>query len=294
MTIDEMKRLKKERSLTNAMIAKMTELPQSTVQKIFSGETKHPRFETLTALENVFHSLDVRVLQENTSLPWYGGDTDPDTSHTYTYHPIRAQMIAEPYQTYGTSALKNPGPFTVEDWRMLPDGERAELIDGQLIYMASPSITHQLIAGEIHRQIANFIYDHDGSCMPGIAPLGVQLDCDELTMVEPDVLVVCDPEKVEGRDVYGAPDFILEVLSPTTAKKDIFTKTEKYRNAGVREYWIIDPENALLQVFPYGFDEDAEDYDMTAPVPLRIFGGELKIDFTRILQWIEKNRKRSE
>ena len=291
MTIEEMKRLKKERSLTNAMIAKMTELPQSTVQKIFSGETKHPRYETLTALENVFHSLDVRVLQENTSLPWYGKDAEQAAGQTYTYRPIRAQMIAEPYQTYGTSALSNPGPFTVEDWEKLPDGERAELIDGQLIYMATPTVTHQLIAGEVHRQIANFIYDHDGSCMPGIAPLGVQLDCDNRTMVEPDVLVVCDPEKAEGRNVYGAPDFILEVLSPTTAKKDIFTKAEKYRNAGVREYWIIDPENALLRVFPYGFDEDVTDYDMKSPVPLRIYGGKLKIDFSRILQWIEKARK---
>lgn len=291
MTIEEMKRIKKERGLTNAMIAEMAEIPKSTVQKVFTGETKHPRFETLHALECVFHSLDVRVLAETASLPWYGPEKEMPSETLYSIHPTRAQMVAEPGISYGTSALQNPGPFTVEDWRMLPDGERAELIDGQLIYMESPSVTHQLIAGEIYRQIANFIYDHDGTCMPGIAPLGVQLDCDDRTMVEPDVMVVCDPRKVEGRNIYGAPDFVLEVLSPSTAKKDIFTKTAKYHFAGVREYWIIDPENATLQVMPFGFDEDISTLDMTEPVPLRIFGGKLLIDFRRILQWIEKNQR---
>ena len=291
MTIEEMKRLKKERGLTNEMVAQMARLPRSTVQKVFSGETKHPRFETLHALECVFHSLDVRVLQETASLPWYDSGKEDRAGTVYSFRPTKAQVVAEPTFSYGTSALQNPGPFTVEDWKMLPDGERAELIDGQLIYMESPTVTHQLIAGEVYRQIANYIYDHDGSCVPAIAPLGVQLDCDDRTMVEPDAMVVCDPEKTEGRYVYGAPDFVLEVLSPSTAKKDIFTKTAKYHFAGVREYWIIDPQNCELRVMPFGFDEDIATYDMTEPVPLRIFGGKLLIDFRRICQWIEKNKR---
>lgn len=292
MTVEQMKKIKKERGLTNAMIAEMTELPLSTVQKIFSGETKHPRFDTLTALEDVFHSLDVRILKEDASLPWYDASSAKDKKETsgtyYDYRPIRAQMVTEPSFNYGTSALSNPGPFTVEDWHRLPDGERAELIDGQLIYMATPSRIHQLIAGEIHRQIANFIYDHDGTCMPGIAPMGVQLDCDDKTMVLPDVLVVCDPEKTKGRDVFGAPDFVLEVLSPTTAKKDLFTKSEKYRHAGVREYWILDPTAGTLDVRAYGFYDADSLYDMTSPVPVRIFEGKLSIDFKRILKWVEE------
>lgn len=289
MTIDEMRQIKKERGLTNAMIAEMAELPLSTVQKIFTGETRHPRFETRTALENVFHSLDIRILRENTNLPWYGKEEKPVSY--YDYRPMRAQMVAEPSWNYGTSALNNPGPFTIEDYRMIPDGERAELIDGQLIYMETPSKTHQLIAGEIHRQIANFIYDNDGTCMPGIAPFAVQLDCDDKTMVEPDVMVVCDPEKTKGRDVYGAPDFILEVLSPTTRKKDIFTKSEKYRRAGVREYWLLDPMEGTLDIRPYGFPAEPRISDMKEPEPLAIFGGQLRIDFKRILRWIEEDRE---
>ena len=260
MTIEEMKQIKKERGLTNAMIAEMTELPLSTVQKVFSGETKHPRFETLTALEDVFR-------------------------------PTHAQIVAEPAWNYGTSTLSNPGPFTIEDYYRIPDGERAELIDGQLVYMERPSWTHQLIVGEVYRQIANYIYDNDLPCMPGIARMSVQLDCDEKTMVQPDVLVVCDPEKTKGRDVYGAPDFVLEVLSPTTQKKDIFTKSEKYRLAGVREYWMLDPVEGTLDIRPYGFQEEFKTTDMTKPEPLRIFGGKLLIDFKRALQWITEDRE---
>ena len=292
MTIEEMKQKKKERGLTNAMIADMTELPLSTVQKVFSGETKHPRYETLTALERVFHSLDVRILKGNTSLPWYNGEKNAESS--YSYRPIRAQLVAEPAWNYGTSALSNPGPFTIEDYFLIPDEERVELIDGQLIYMETPTRTHQLIAGDIYRQIANFIYDNNGTCMPGIAPMGVQLDCDDRTMVQPDVLVVCDPEKTKGRDVYGAPDFVLEVLSPTTQKKDIFTKSEKYLRAGVREYWLLDPVSGLLDIRPYGFPEEPSVSDMTKPEPLRIFGGKLLIDFRRTLQWIEEERRFAE
>ena len=291
MTVGEMRKLKKDRSLTNAQIAEMAGLPLRTVQKVFSGETKHPRYDTLTALQTAFSALDIRILEEDTPLPWYHSETPETRKSYYNYRPMQVQMVSEPAWNYGTLALQNPGPFTIDDYHNLPDGERAELIDGQLIYMETPSRIHQLIAGEIHRQIANFIYDNDGDCMPGIAPMGVQLDCDEKTMVEPDVLVVCDPEKVKGRDVYGAPDFVLEVLSPSTSKKDFYTKSEKYRLAGVREYWILDPLAGGLDVRPYGFSEDPVFYDMTEPVPLRICGGRLKIDFKRILPWIAEHRQ---
>ena len=291
MNIEDMRKLKKERSLTNAMIAEMAELPLRTVQKIFSGETKHPRYETLSALETVFRALDIKILEEDTPLPWYGEDNAAVKKDHYSFRPMDIQMVAEPAWNYGTSALQNPGPFTIDDYHHLPDGERAELIDGQLIYMETPTRIHQLIAGEIHRQIANYIYDNERNDMPGISRMGVQLDCDEKTMIVPDVLVVCDPEKVKGRDVFGAPDFVLEVLSPTTSKKDFYTKSEKYRRAGVREYWILDPLAGVLDVQPYGFSEEPALYDMKEPVEVRIYGGKLKIDFKRILPWIEEDRE---
>ena len=291
MTVEEMRRIKKERSLTNAMIAEMAELPLRTVQKVFSGETKHPRFDTLSALENVFRTLDPRVLKEDVLFSWHQMEKHETQKSYYDNPPADVQVVTESRQNYGTSTLRSPGPFTVDDYHRLPDGERAELIDGQLLYMEFPSRIHQLIAGEVYRQIGNYIYDNDINYMPGVSQMCVQLDCDDKTMVQPDVLVVCDPEKAKGRDVFGAPDFVLEVLSPTTAKKDIFTKSEKYRLAGVREYWILDPLAGTLDVRLYGFPEEDVIYDMTEPVALRIFEGKLRIDFKRILAWIEDNRR---
>ena len=271
MTIEDMRKLKKELSLTNAMIAEMAKLPLRTIQKIFSGETKHPRYDTLSALETVFRALDIKILEKDTPLPWYGEDNAAVKKDHYSFRPMDIQTVAEPAWNYGTSALQNPGPFTIDDYHHLPDGERAELIDGQLIYMETPTRIHQLIAGEIHRQIANYIYDNERNDMPGISRMGVQLDRDEKTMVVPDVLVVCDPEKVKGRDVFGAPDFVLEVLSPTTS--------------------ILDPLAGVLDVQPYGFAEEPALYDMKEPVEVRIYGGKLKIDFKRILPWIEEDRE---
>ena len=106
--------------------------------------------------------------------------------------------------------------------------------------------------------------------MPIASPIDVQLNCDDKTMVQPDVLVVCDREKVIRRCIYGAPDFIIEILSLTSRKKDMFTKLAKYKEAGVREYWLVDP---LI----YGFD---------SKVPVMIFGGECEIDFAEIYEYI--------
>ena len=291
MNIEEMRQIRTERNLSYMKIAEMAQLPLSTVHNYFSGRTKHPRQETKDALDQVFSTLDLRILKEDTDLPWYHNDTSYLKPEHYEFQPMRSQLVAEPGWNYGTSALSFPGPFTVDDWMALPEGERAELIDGYLFYMNTPAILHQLIAGDVHRQIANFIYDRGGKCMPGIAPLGVQLDCDDKTMVEPDVMIVCDPEKVKGRTVYGAPDFVLEVLSPSTAKKDIFTKSEKYRRAGVREYWMIDPVNAFLDIRPYGIPGEPQINDMTSPVPVGIYEGKLEIDFSRVLEWIEQFRE---
>ena len=89
----------------------------------------------------------------------------------------------------------------------LPDEQRVELIDGYFYDMASPTFGHQSIGGEIHRQIANYIMEHGGNCRPFIAPVDVQLDCDERTMVQPDVGIVCDTSKIKRFGIYGAPDF---------------------------------------------------------------------------------------
>lgn len=180
------------------------------------------------------------------------------------------------------------GYYTVDDYFALPDEQRVELIDGYFYDMASPTGIHQLAAGEIHRQIANFIMERGGSCIPFIAPLDVQLDCDERTMVQPDVIILCDESKLKNGRIFGAPDFLLEVISPSTKKKDYTIKMSKYMNAGVREYWIFNPYQKQLLIFGFEKEDCPMICGLDKPVPVGIYDGALEISFENINQWIEK------
>ena len=132
--------------------------------------------------------------------------------------------------------------YTYADYVTWPGDERWELIDGVPYAMSpAPTIGHQRIAGEIHRQLANFLKGKP--CEAFIAPVDVRLnaDNDDDIVVQPDVLVVCDKNKLDGKCCNGAPDFVVEILSPSTADHDRVNKFQVYVAAGVREYWIVDP-----------------------------------------------------
>ena len=135
--------------------------------------------------------------------------------------------------------------YTYKDYRSWGEDVRCELIDGMPYMLAAPSLRHQWIAGKIYRQIDTFL---DGKpCRAFIAPTDVRLfheqDESDRTVVQPDVLVVCDDSKLsDGRSCRGAPDFIVEVVSEGSVKKDFVTKKDKYEKAGVREYWAVDEE----------------------------------------------------
>lgn len=251
MTIQEMQEKKKERGYTYAQMADLSGVPLGTIQKIFSGETTNPRYDTLQALEELF--------AENNE-------------------------VREEAAYY----FEQDGRYTLDDYYALPDDLRVELIDGKFFVMNSPTFGHQSIGGEIHRQIANFIMDNHGSCRPFIAPVDVQLDCDNKTMVQPDVGIICDSSKIKRFGIYGAPDFLVEVISPSTKKKDYTLKVSKYAEAGVREYWIID--SALQKVLVYFFEGDISPviYGLGQPIPVGIYNGALTIDFSNIAKWVEE------
>ena len=199
--------------------------------------------------------------------------------------PVGAHMVRETV-AYTAKPLK-PGQYTIEDYYALPDEQRVELIDGVFYDMAAPTTVHQLIAGEVYRQIANFVLDKGGACTTLISPVDVQLDCDEKTMVQPDVVIVCDKDKIIRRCVYGAPDFVLEVISPSTRRKDYTKKLSKYIEAGVREYWILDPYQKKLLVYQFESEVYPQILGLEAPVPVGIYNGELMIDMKHILGWVE-------
>ena len=151
-------------------------------------------------------------------------------------------------------ALSKDKRYTYADYLQWPDDARYELIDGEAFLMApAPLVEHQEVAGEVYRQLANQL---DGqSCRPYIAPVDVRLPrADEAdaaidTVVQPDVLVVCDQAKIDRRGVRGAPDWVLEVLSPSTAAHDQIAKRRTYERAGVREYWLVHPGDRTLTVY---------------------------------------------
>ena len=138
--------------------------------------------------------------------------------------------------------VKKQGEYTLEDYYAIPDERRVELIDGEIFDMAAPSALHQMILGELHvlfRQCAN---EHGHPCRVFLSPCDVRLDNDDKTMVQPDLFVLCREFDIQNRCIDGAPDLTVEILSDSTRSKDMLLKTWKYKNAGVKEYWIIDPK----------------------------------------------------
>jgi len=150
--------------------------------------------------------------------------------------------------------------FTYRDYRQWPDDERWELIDGVAYNMcAAPTTYHQTIAFELGRKIADFLDEKECTVFP--VPVDVfffrlnEQDEDDVdTVVQPDVTVVCDKAKIRPRGIWGAPDFVVEILSPSTSRKDLSEKFALYQRFGVKEYWVIDPPGRWLQQYLLGDD----------------------------------------
>ena len=169
-------------------------------------------------------------------------------------------------------ALRKEEIYTIDDIYALPDGERAELIDGKIYYMAPPSRTHQRISGKLYQTIANYIDSKGGKCEIYAAPFAVFLNDDDINYLEPDISVICDQSKLDDKGCHGAPDWVIEVVSPSSKPRDYMAKLFKYRNAGVMEYWIIDPDKQMTMV--YGFEKDiVEQYNFGEDVPSGIYEG---------------------
>lgn len=139
--------------------------------------------------------------------------------------------------------------YTEIDYYNLPEDIRAELIDGKIYYLAAPSRIHQEILSELHAAIHQYIKSKNGSCKVYPAPFAVQLWKDRKTIVEPDISVICDPNKLTDRGCTGAPDWIIEIVSPGNSSHDYIRKLNLYAEAGVREYWIVNPMNQSIYVY---------------------------------------------
>ena len=144
--------------------------------------------------------------------------------------------------------------YTIDDIYALPDGERAELIDGQIYMMGTPSRIHQKLVGQLSRIIGNYIESNHGSCEIYPAPFAVFIKKDDKNYVEPDISVICDKNKLSDRGCEGAPDFIIEIVSPSSRRMDYYKKCALDAESGVREYWIVDPEKQRTMIYRYEDD----------------------------------------
>ena len=170
--------------------------------------------------------------------------------------------------------------YTIDDIYALPEGERAELIDGHIYYMAPPNRTHQKISMELSARILEYIRSHKGKCEVYAAPFAVYLDDTTSTYVEPDISVICDPDKLDDQGCNGAPDWIIEIVSSGSRRMDYYTKLFKYRTAGVREYWIVDPDKKRITVYDLEHG-DIDEYSFSDTINVGIYP-DLCIDFNNI------------
>ena len=159
----------------------------------------------------------------------------------------------------GPVALKREERFTYGDYLTWDDDERWEIIDGVPYDMSpAPAPTHQLILGELYLQFSLWLKGKP--CRLFLAPFDVRLpeagesDDQVETVVQPDLSIICDSTKLDKAGCRGAPDLVVEILSPATARKDLTVKFAKYERAGVREYWIVDPEGKTVRIFILGED----------------------------------------
>ncbi|MCD7832577.1 MAG: Uma2 family endonuclease [Lachnospiraceae bacterium] len=220
--------------------------------------------------------------------PFEQGKEEKQLLYDETENDPGKDMIGERAFSY---AWKHQGDYTLEDYYALPDDQRSELIDGVIYNMSAPTITHQIAVSQIVRQLADYVDTQKGSCLVLPSPMDVQLDCDERTMLQPDVVVVCDWNKVTDRCVYGAPDLVMEILSPSTERKDQIVKTEKYRKAGVREYWMIDIERKRVVVHDFSGNHSPVIYDADQGIPVQIFDRNCLIEFGEIFVKVKRLRE---
>ncbi|MDO4804130.1 MAG: Uma2 family endonuclease [Lachnospiraceae bacterium] len=296
MVIEELQVRKHKLGLTNEMISEASGVPLSTVQKIFGGVTKAPRKLTLVAIEKALRAEEERLFRhdrhsgedDNKAHENREGETEK-THRSYSYEGMSyeagaveaSSILCEPVVNYNAAAKERK--YTLDDYYALPDDRRVELIDGVIYDMAAPSSTHQRILGDLHLLFRECSDQHGMPCEVFLSPFDVRLDRDNYTMVQPDLVVICGEFDVDGSIRYeGAPDLTVEILSPSSRMKDQILKLYKYQNAGVREYWIIDPKHRTVAVHYFEEDYAVKIYDFESEIPVGISEGECVIDFSRV------------
>jgi Uma2 family endonuclease len=253
MEVELLKRLKKLQKLTNEELARKSGVPVGTLNKIFSGATESPRHETMIAIAEALN-----------------------------YRPFEAEVsnIDALREALSYDAKRK---YTVDDYYNLPGDVRAELIDGSFFFMEAPSANHQILIMELGFRLKSYIKEQGTSCRVFLSPFDAKPDEDNMTIVQPDVMVICNKDKVNQKRIEGAPDLIIEISSPASSRLDYIKKLNKYLDTGVREYWIVDPEKERVTVYRFQVEDNPLIYTFMDQIPVGIFEN-LLIDFKEIVQ----------
>ena len=171
--------------------------------------------------------------------------------------------------------------ITLEQYEALPEDKRVEVFDDVVYDMASPSQEHQIISMELSTMLNTYIKTKKGSCRVFHAPFDVKLSEQPLTIVQPDLMIICDKDKLDGKRCNGAPDFIIEIVSPSNPADDYIRKLYYYKNAGVREYWIVDPRKKTITVNYFEKDMLNIQYSFDSIIKVNIYE-DLLINFSEI------------
>jgi len=218
---------------------------------------------------------------------------EEEKTKAYESPPEKPSIVEEPFVMYGTLELDEFKRYTYADYMTWLDDKRRELINGFIHLMLAPIRRHARVSVKVFRAIDNFIELKQGKCHVYYAPFDVRLpmqgslDDDKIyNVVQPDICVVCDRSKLDDKGCIGAPDLIVEVLSPSTLKYDWNYKFNLYEAAGVREYWIVDPKAKVVYVFllqPDGKYDLGTVYESDRKAPVYILPG-LEMDINILFQ----------
>jgi Uma2 family endonuclease len=217
--------------------------------------------------------------------------TKKKNQQKYEQAPEQPTIVEEPFIKYPALDLDESKRYTYADYLTWFDDVRRELIDGFIRLMSAPVRIHQTISSKINFLLNLFVRKRKGKCKIYYAPFDVRFPKNGETaddkiydVVQPDICVICDLSKLDDKGCIGAPDLIVEILSPSTSKHDKETKFNLYEKFGVREYWIVDPHKKTVQVFllqPHGKYNEGMMYQYRQKAPVHIFEG-LEIDLKEL------------
>lgn len=188
-------------------------------------------------------------------------------------------------EVYGSMALNSNQLYTTKDIMDLPEGVRAELIDGEIFYMATPNTIHQALLAELSYVFLRYQKSNHKKCRTYFAPYAVFISRDEYNYLEPDLLIICphgdEDDRHQKDGCHGGPDFVLEIVSPSSRRLDYLKKLDKYEAAGVREYWIVDPQTERVHVYEFEKENLLNQYTFEDTIPVGIYG-DFSIDFKEL------------